>query len=372
VAGVKKKAAPSASEKQAQRKEQQAAKRQQQAEQRAAKQEAQAFTKARRAERRKDRDEVYVLRKNTVFRILRVVLWLALGFVFLRGVAVSLRPDPVLEVNAAITAFKADFSGYQEQDNEVLAFAQSFAVNYMTYSAGAEQDYTNQLGRYAAPGVANAGYRFASGTSATVTYAQAYRKEAYSPTQTDVWVLLTVEYHSKLQSADGITTEQTITENATLKVPVAMRDNLYIVEDFPAFVNDSNKQSEYSTAAFRGGGECDKTTGEAVSLALSNFYKAYYESEQSVINYYLAPDAKQADFTGLNGRVSFDKIANIRVYYADESRSNRFVAVLTVQVTDKNGVKMSQNFHVQLVFRDNQYYVQSMDTRNFNLNLEDK
>ena len=383
MAAEKKKPAPVMNEKQAQRKAKQdeqrqlrtaqkEAQRQRQAEQNAAKQEAKAFAKARLAERQTDKDDAYVLRKNTVFHVLRVLLWLALAFVFLKGVMVSIRPDPVVEVNEAITAFKADFSGYQEQDNEVLAFAQSFAVNYMTYAAGAEQDYTNRLGRYAAPAVTNAGYKFAAGSGAAVTYAQAYRKEAYSPTQTDVWVLLTVEYRSRTQSADGTITEQTISETATLKVPVAMQDNLYIVEDFPVFVNDSNKQSEYTATTFRGGGECDRTTGEAVALALSNFFTAYYESEQSVINYYLSPGANQADFVGLNGRVSFDKLSNIRVYYADESKTNHFVAVLTVQVTDKNGVKMSQNFHVQLIFRDSQYYVQSMDTRTYNLNLEDK
>ena len=355
------------SEVQAQKEAQQAQRKEEQARKKAAKAEARAFEAAQRAERSKEPDTAYVMRKNTVFLVLRTVLWIALAFIFLRGVAVSLRPDPVTEVNKTIDDFKMDFVGYQEQDNEVLAFAQNFAVNYLTYTAGAEADYISRLEQYAAKTVTGQGNRFPSGAAATVIYAQAYRKEAYSPTQVDVWVLLTVEYRSKQQSTDGIVSEQTATETAVLKVPVSMVDSRYMVEDVPVFVADSNRQAEYKTAAFKGGGECDRATTEGITQALTMFYKAYYMDEQSAINYYLAPNADLTDFVGLGGRLTFDKITSLRAVYLQEGVTNQFVAVLTVQVTDRNGAAMLQNYNVQLVYRDGQYYVQSMDTRNFNL-----
>jgi hypothetical protein len=317
-----------------------------------------------------DKDELYIMRKNTFLKVVRGILWLMLIFIFIKGVIVSVRMDPTVEVNKTITNFKKEFSGYKEQDNEVLAFANNFAVEYLTYKAGSEADYANRLRKYAADSIANIGYKFNSGTSSTVVYSQAYRKEEYSDTQTDVWVLLDVEYKSQETAPNGKITEKTTTEKTTLKVPVIMKDNHYIVEDLPAYVNDNIKTSNFTAAAYKGK-ECTTDITEAIREALNNFYKAYYEEDQSVINYFLAADADKNNFIGLNGRVTFDGIYTIRAYYAAEGTTTQFVVILTLNVIDKNGVRLPQNYNLEVVYKDKQYYVRTMNTRNTNLNIKE-
>lgn len=335
--------------------------------------EAKAFAQRLREQRKKDSAEAQAIKRGAALAAARLLLWLILGFVFLRGVQACLRPDAAREVNESIAAFKAELSSVQTQDVEVLAFAQNFATEYLTYAAGAEQDYINRIGKYASKTVTGQTVRFAAGSGASVIYAQAYRKEMYSASQVDVWVLVNVQYYSKQQGEGGTVKEQNIEESAILRIPISVKGNTYIVEDLPAFVSDSNKQTNYAITAFRGGGECPKEISDAISASLQNFFKAYYEADQSVISYYLTPSADTTKFQGLCGRLQFERIAAMKAYYLSATEKGRFVAIVTVQAKDKNGTSLQQSYHLQLVLRDNQYYVQDIGTRSFNLNiLEEK
>lgn len=339
------------------------------AEKRAALAEAKTLEKARIADLKKDREELYIIRKNTVLKIVRFFLWSMLFFIFLKGVIVSVRPDPTAEVNNTIAIFKSEFSGYQEQDNEILAFAQNFAVQYLTYESSNEQNYVDRIKEYCTDTISNAGYKFPSGTSATVIYANAYRKEEYSSLQTDVWVLLNVQYTSKETNGEGIVTEVKTLESTILKVPVSMKANHYIIEDLPAYVNDNIKLSGYEQTPYKGK-ECNSDVTENIKIALTNFYKAYYEQPQEVINYFLSPSADPGQFMGLNSRVSFNRIESIRAYYKNENNTTDFIVILTLSVTDKNGIKMNQNFNLDVILKDNQYYIVGMNTRNTNIKME--
>jgi len=331
-----------------------------------AKEEARVLEKARRAELKADKEQVYIIRKNTGLKVLRFTVWIMLVVILVRGILVSLRPDPTAEIHKTIATFKSEFTGYQEKDNEILAFAQNFAVQFLSYESSGEANYIERIRPYCTEAIVNAGYKFPAGTSAKVTYANAYRKKEYSSTQTDVWVLLTVEYTSKQLSNDGIITEENAIESTTVKIPVKMNSNRYIVEDLPAFVNDNMKISGHQAVQYSGR-ECSSDITEAIKTALTNFYKAYYEQAQEVINYFLAPNADASQFVGLNNRVAFDRVDTIRVYYKNETATTDFVVILTLSITDKNGVKVNQNFHLDVILKDNQYYVVQMNTRNTNL-----
>lgn len=321
--------------------------------------------KARLADLKKDKEELYILRKNTVFKILRVIIWTMLCFFFVRGVIVSIRPDPTAKVNSIINDFKANLSTYQNQNDEIMAFAQNFVTEYMTYKAGEEFDYVDRLKPYAVETVTNASYRFPSGASAKVLYAGAYKQTQYSPTQYDVWVMTTVSYTSKEISEDGISSEIATEDNVVLKVPISVNENRYIVEDYPAFVADDQKAA-YEKVVYTGK-ESTSDIKNAVELALSNFFKAYYESDQSVIDYYLSPDADPGKFIGLRGRVSLTGIDGLRVYYSNENSTTDFLALVTVSVKDKSNAIITQHYHLNIVYKDKQYYVVDMDIRSTNL-----
>lgn len=314
---------------------------------------------------KRDREEIYAMRKTGGLKILRVLLWGMIAFVFIKGVMVSVRPDPAEEVYRAVADFRAELAAYQNKDSQVMAFAEGFAVEYLTYSATENiNQYTERIARYIDPAVLTDIQRFPSGSSATVLYAQAYRQAAYSETQADVWVSLLVEYTRRETSTDGVVSEQVTTERTILKVPVAVSGDAYIVEDLPAYVNDTMKISGYAAPTFvPAGDETPKEINEAIKVALTNFYRAYYSDEQSVINYYLDAGADPKNFMGLDGRVEFQGVTKLRTFYATETDKTHFWVTTTVAVKDRSGMVVDQNYHLIITYKDNQYYVSSMDVR---------
>lgn len=288
-----------------------------------------------------------------------------LCFLFVKGVIISIRPDPTVKINGIIRDFQTQLSTYQNQNNEIMAFAQNFVVEYMTYKAGEESDYVDRLKIYATDTITNTAYRFPTGSTAKALYAGAYKHTQYSPTQYDVWVMTTVEYTSQEISDDGIASETATKDTVVLKVPVSIDENKYIVEDYPAFVAD-NQKATYEKQIYTGK-ECTAEIKNAVELALSNFYKAYYESDQSIISYYLSPDADTNKFIGLQGRIGFEGIDELRVYYSNESSTTDFLALVTLSVKDKNNTIIAQHYNLNIVYKDKQYYVVDMDIRNTNL-----
>ena len=82
---------------------------------------------------KKPHDDAYVLKKNTVMRILRIALWVMLIFVFIRGLVDIFKPDNDQEVKQLIRDFKEDFSEFSNQNAEVMSFAQNFVREYLTY-----------------------------------------------------------------------------------------------------------------------------------------------------------------------------------------------------------------------------------------------
>lgn len=316
---------------------------------------------------KKEEEDLYPVGKGKILRIARIALWVMIAFIFFKGLMVSIRPDPTEKVNQAIDQFKAEYSGYQKRDTEIMAFAEGFATEYFTYSdvAGVDE-YKARLSRYAADSVTAAIARVPPGKTAQVVNVMAYKQESYSASQADIWVKLDVAYTQRIKSADGIETVESTTAGTILRVPVSISGDQYIVEDFPAFANDTMRIQGFKATSFSGR-EADGDTTQAITEALANFYRAYYESEQAVINYYLSPDADPAKFVGLGGRITFQKISAIRAYYATEGDTEHYRVILTATVTDKNGMELPQNFNLSMVYRDKQYYIVSMNVRNKNI-----
>lgn len=319
--------------------------------------------KEARAALARDKEAVYALRKTRRRKFFRAILWLMLGAVFLRGVVAFLRPDPAAEVYGAISDFRAELARFDTKENEAMAFAESFAMTYFTYGADFE-DYTTRLGRYASQAVLHAVKKPASGSSATATYAGAYRQELSSEQRTDVWTLLRVTYSSRVTGADGSITTQTQTQEATVKIAVGMQNGMYLALSAPVFVSDAIKWSDFKgEPALSTGPEVDTATQTAIQEALNNFYTAYYGDQQGVVNYYLDPSADGLDFAPLHGRVAFQGLSNLRAFRQSEADTSRFTVLVTVTAQDANSVWIPQTYNLSLVCRENRYYISAMDVR---------
>lgn len=334
----------------------------------ARKKEEKAMEKAKRAaliaQMKSDKDDRYILKKSRQLKAARTLLWLLLGFIFIKGVIVSVRPDPIGKVNKTIDDFKIELTGLKEEDNEIFSFAEGFAMDFFTYEKGGETDYENRLKKYTAAKLMKDSTGFSQ--AAKVIYAKAYRKEQYSKNQSDVFIWLEIEYQKQLTSDEGVTTLQVSKEKTTVKVPVYYQNNRYVVEDAPVFVNDDIKATEYTATKFMGTTASEEVV-DGITSSLNSFFKAYYEEPQNVIDYYLHPDADKDKFMGLNRRVTFEKVNSCSVYQ-EASSVDDFIVLAIVEIVDKNGLKLKQNFNLSMQFKDKRYYIKDINTKITNLN----
>ena len=92
-------------------------------------------------------------------------------------------------------------------------------------------------------------------------------------------------------------------------MPVSRSEQGYCIEDLPLFVEDTMKDTGYQAVEYYG----TEIENPKVKQALKNFLTAWYEQEQSVINYFLTEDADKSKFYGLLGRYEFIDLSLIHI-----------------------------------------------------------
>lgn len=316
---------------------------------------------------RKQKTDIYTLKGNTILMIMRFLFWGMLIFIFIKGVVQILQPSDEQQINATIQNFRNEFASFKGENEEIMAFAQNFAREYLTYTEK-DESYQNRLQPYVCDKLYNmAGLVDFSNASAEATYVQAYRKEQYADNQYDVYVQAAVSYTSASLDQNGNTITTITTENSFLKIPVYVSNGAYIVEDTPVFVSDSLLLGNYSSKSYHAE-EVTESESVDIKIALNNFFKAYYESDQSVIDYYLGSTAEKSTFWGLSGRYSFVSIDSLKCYKAENNRN--YTCLVGLRIRDPhNGAVFYQEYNLTISYDGSRYYINDLNTKTTNLNL---
>ncbi len=307
-----------------------------------------------RKETKKEKRTGGTLRKNSMLRAGRILLWIMLSFFFIRGVIVTFRPDTLTEAQQVISDFKKDLVTEKKLNNEVLSFAQNFVYEYLTYTAGEEKDYKERLKQYITATTNVSDTEIYRGAQQAV-YVQAYRMEQLDREHFDVYVLAEVQYeYYREQEATRESAE------TRLKVPVLSRDGEMVVDGLPMFVNDNTLLEDYQIQEYSGQA-ADEQTAAGAGMAVTSFLKAYYEQDETVIDYYLSQDADRSGFFGLDGRYTFDRMQSVRCYQEESG----IVCIAEYKICDAvNGAKRWQKIRLNVVRgSDGKYYIQSMSAR---------
>lgn len=316
---------------------------------------------------RKPKETDYVLKRNHGMKILRIIFWVILSFFFFKGILTSIQPTDEQQVAQTIDNFKQEFRTFKGENEEVMAFAQNFIREYLTYAEDDEEGYKKRLQPYISDKINSLSGITDFTSNAEATYVQAYRKEQYSDHQYDVYVLADVCYTSTSTDEEGgITTTNKTTAETYVKVPVFVKNGAYIVEDLPVFVSDSLLLGDYKAYSFSGNKASDAEVA-AIKTSLLNFFTAYYGADQSVIDYYLSPLANKDTFWGLNGRYEFENIASLNCYALEGM--NGYICIVGLNIKDSfNEVNLYQQYNLLIRSEGNQYYIQDMNTKTINLN----
>lgn len=301
---------------------------------------------------RRAKEEPYKIKNDAGMKIMRIILWTMLGFVFLRGAINILQPTDQKKVESTIDNFRREFARFKGDNEEMMAFAQNFAREYLTYQEKGEKDYKNRIRPYVADRLYHMQDMISFQGNAEVVYASAYRKEQYSDRQYDVYVLAEVDYGS-------------YRDKTTLRVPVYTEGGAYIVESIPMVVSDSLLLANYAQTEYKGTQIPDS---ELVSLqvSLNNFFKAYYEEKADVIEYYLSKKADRTRMMGLYGRYAFQELVSLKAYR--EEGTEKITGIVTLKLKDRNNENVClQELNVTVVNSDGRYYIEDMNTKTGNL-----
>lgn len=314
---------------------------------------------------KKPKSEAYVMKKNTGMKILRAALWLILVFVFIKGVFSIFQRDKTQVLEQMIQDFKANYSDFTNQNQEVTAFAQSFVREYLTYEVRGEEEYKERLNQYVAANFFRESVLDFK-ASAEAVYVNAYRMEDYSQTQKDVYVQAQVQYVKRVLQQDGQTyTEVYSRQPITLKVPVYCSGGSYVVESVPMVVSDSVYLGQYTPEDYYNTAVSEEEAA-VIRLSVENFLKAYCEQDKSVINYYLDSSADKTEFEGLGGRFIFREISKIKCYQYNGS----VICLVEFKIQDsENDAVMLQKINLTMRETGGKYYIESMNTRTGNLNF---
>lgn len=312
--------------------------------------------KEKKQEKTHKKETTVILRRNTFLKISRIALWGMLIFFFVKGIFYTFRPDTVTEAENLIQNFNADLEYKKKMNNEVSAFAQNFSREYLTYTAGEEDEYKTRLQQYMAGAGKLDSMEIYRGSSQAI-YVQAYRMEQFADHQWDVFVLAEVEY--QIFSGQEMQTER---KQTCMKVPVLAQENGMIVEALPMFIHDDVLLKDYKASEYSGTALDDKTVSE-IKTAVTNFLKAYYEQDETVINYYLSQDADRSQFLGLDGRYLFYRMNGLRCY--QEQGQSDIVCIADFKITDTvNEARLQQKLRVNVVRGiDGKYYVKTIAPR---------
>ncbi len=331
-------------------------------------------SKEKRGKEQRPKTEEYILKKNIGMRIGRIVLWVILIFIFFKGIiSIFHKEEGLDEIQAYISNFKTEFASYKDENEEVMSFAENFAKEYLTYQVNESDDYYQRIGMYASKKVCNNSEISDFKGSAECIYINAYRKEAYSEYQYDVYVYAIVEYTNQVLADDGQTYyPEVVKANCVLIVPVVTNNNTYIIEDLPVFTADSNRYEDYVPVEYSGSILSDEATVAIIETSLVNFLTAYYGAEQSVIDYYLSSSADKNKFQGLSGRYEFNSLDSISCY---SNADGTIVAIVKFYVQDpNNGVLLFQELNI-LLSEDSasgRYYILDMNTKTVNLQTQEE
>lgn len=320
--------------------------------------------KAKEPRAKKVKTEAYILRKNTAMVVLRAVFWGMLIFAFIRGVIDIFKPEDDTKVEYMIQNFREDFSEFNNQNAEVMSFAQNFAMEYLTYEKNGEVDYSKRIEPYISPNITASNlYDFSN--AAKAVYAQAYRVDEYSQNQVDVYVLAKVEYSRRVMIDEESYTTETTEKELILSIPVYMSGGAYVVESVPLLVSDTMYLEEYAPEEYYGT-TISESMSNQIKTSVNNFLKAYCEQEESVINYYLSPKADKSVFAGLDAAFTFEGIESFKCY---QETGDDIVCIVSYEIRDiENDVSVLQKINLSIQESGGKFYINDMDTRTGNLN----
>lgn len=308
-------------------------------------------------------DKPVKLKTDTGIKVLRFIIWAFIILIFIRGIGTIIKADPVKEIKKEQDEFLVQLSERNLLESRAFSFAESFAREYFTIYIDGKDDYIKRLSKYMQNSVAETvdatGYMIPDEV-------RAYNIEKYSDNQVDVFVHGIVQIKTEKPGQEGITDKNqkqydTTLKDVYIKVPIFV-DKLgnMIVEDLPLLIGEPTLPEYKRVDNTLGASSADYNIQEDIKGSINQFLKAYYEEEQTQVDYFLI---KPGSIKAVGGNSTFKEIESIKVY---DLGSNKYQAILVYKVNN-SGKELRQKININLEYKDDKYLISEMNTRTTNL-----
>ncbi|SQC85548.1 Conjugative transposon protein TcpC [Clostridium perfringens] len=125
------------------------------------------------------------------------------------------------------------------------------------------------------------------------------------------------------------------------------------------------EKAYFKNKEFSGTSENDADKTKKITDSVSQFFKAYYEQNQTQIDYFLVDGA---DIKGAGQKFSFNKIDRINIYKLSDKE---FLAIVDLNI-DSFGNSIKQGFNLTVVQEGDKFLVKTLEPRTSNIDLNNK
>ena len=283
-------------------------------------------------------------------KIKRIILWIVLTFIFIKGAISIAVPAPYKTMKRQVQKELENTQKSVNNINDAKAFAEAFISEFLTYKINEQEEYRTRLEEY----MTNAALTNINSNliaDSEVISSIAIKCNKVSSSQYDIDVQAKVKYTD---------TERDV----YIRVPLSEKDGNYVVEDLPMFISKQDKVEIENKIL--DGTLVEPDVAASIKDTLSNFLKAYCEGTQTEIKYYLYKPELINKVGSIGGNKKFKEVDEIKAYEKGEV----IKVIVTYTIEDLNGQQFKQNANFDIKEKNQRDYILSFEPRSVNLKEE--
>lgn len=286
--------------------------------------------------------------------IVAVILWIVVGFFFVKGLTVSFLAEDSTTVKEALSEHMDSLTQEEYIKTEVGTFAQNFAYDYYTYDSDYATEWDSRIKHYVSDYTLFS--RPTGSDKQTVVSSELKGVNIISETEADVDVSVRVKYTTNHRKGKDVIVK-TKTNVYIARIPVSMNKGNMAVVSTPMYVADTNNPGKVTEDFMLTGENCEEAVEKKIEKLTESFFGAYYGTKPSELSYYITKEFGSNAVAG--GGLEFSSLSAFDV----RSVGNKYNVKATAVITD-GAVDIEQTCFLTVVKgSENRFYVSGMSTR---------
>lgn len=299
--------------------------------------------------------------KIRVFKFLRIVLWVFLLILLIRGVSTFFKHDSTAQ--AVSTKEPYVLSGAAE------GFVDSFVLQFYTFDPNGQMDqYKQSLTHYFAKqlnGSLPIDYQSMSDPM-KASNVHIMKVTKVDSTHANYVVSADLTITKQIKDSKGHSQVKNQTTTRYINVPVSVQNGVLFINDYPTFVTVNRSVVGKAAALPQNLPNVSDSLKKSVTSTVKDFYGAYSQDSESQLRFYTV---QNMPLKGYGNAITFKQLNNIYVYDLTNQKGSKQKKTPTkvVAYTDSNwfdnstGMTFRQHETIIFVYQNQRWLIQKME-----------